>query len=104
MVVKRRYESKRRQQQAHQTRRVILEAADRLFVRSGYPATTLAAVAAGPVETGAVRADHDADGVADVLWLAMDLRDYDWLVRERGRPVQRLERWYVDTVAAAVLD
>ncbi|MEU3165471.1 TetR/AcrR family transcriptional regulator [Streptosporangium sp. NPDC006930] len=211
MVVKRRYESKRRQEQARQTRRAILDAAGRLFVRSGYAATTLAAVAAEAgvavqtvyavfgskrqllsqlvdvsiagddepvdmpsrsfvveiqaltdpraklaryarhlsevharhaaimiilagaatadsdaaeiwrknveerrrgmtmfaaelVETGAVRAGHDADSVADVLWLAMDFRNYDWLVRERGWPVQRFERWYVDTVAGAVFD
>jgi hypothetical protein len=41
--------------------------------------------------------------VADVLWLAMDVRNYDWLVRERGWPVERFRAWYVDTVAGAIL-
>ncbi len=52
--------------------------------------------------TGLLRPEHDADSVADVLWLAMDFRNYDWLVRRRGWPVQRFERWYVDTVLAAL--
>jgi AcrR family transcriptional regulator len=210
VVVKRRYDSSRRQEQARQTRRAILAAAGRLFVDPGYAATPLTAVAAEAgvaiqtvyaafgskpqllsalvdvtvagddapvavpdrpfvaeiraladpraklarfarqlavtharqadvmvalagaatadpdaaeiwqknraerrygmavfaaelVATGAVRAGHDVDSVADVLWLAMDVRNYDWLVRERGWPVERFERWYVDTVAGAVL-
>lgn len=210
MVVKRRYDSTRRQEQARQTRRAILAAAGRLFVDPGYAATPLTAVAAEAgvaiqtvyavfgskrqllselvdvtvagddepvplperpfvveiraladpraklaryarhlaetharqtdvmiglagaasadrdaaeiwrknvaerrrgmamfaaelVATGSVRPDHDVDSVADVLWLAMDFRNYDWLVRQRGWPVARFERWYVDTVAAAVL-
>jgi AcrR family transcriptional regulator len=43
---KRSYHSPRRQEQAAATRRSILEAAQRLFVRQGYPATTMEAVAA----------------------------------------------------------
>ena len=39
---------------------------------------------------------------ADVLWLAQDIRNYDWLVRERGWPVERFERWFVDGVAAVL--
>jgi TetR/AcrR family transcriptional regulator, regulator of autoinduction and epiphytic fitness len=39
----------------------------------------------------------------DVLWLAMDVRNYDWLVRERGWTAERYRCWYVDTVAAAIL-
>ena len=46
MAVKRRYDSSRRQEQARQTRRAILEAAGRLFVDPGYAATPLTAVAA----------------------------------------------------------
>lgn len=210
MVVKRRYDSTRRQEQARETRRAILAAAGRLFVDPGYAATPLTAVAAEAgvavqtvyavfgskrqllselvdvmvagddepvplperpfvveiraladpraklaryarhlaetharqtdvmialagaatadrdaaeiwrknvaerrqgmgmfaaelVATGSVGADHDVDSVADVLWLAMDFRNYDWLVRQRGWSVARFERWYVDTVAAAVL-
>jgi AcrR family transcriptional regulator len=43
---KRSYHSPRRQEQAAATRRSILEAAQRLFVRQGYPATTMEAIAA----------------------------------------------------------
>jgi AcrR family transcriptional regulator len=41
----RRYESPRRKEQAEATRREILEAAERLFLRDGYAATTMAAIA-----------------------------------------------------------
>src|SRR6476646_8403391 len=43
---KRSYHSPRRQAQAAATRRSILEAAQRLFVQEGYPATTMEAIAA----------------------------------------------------------
>jgi AcrR family transcriptional regulator len=43
---KRRYDSPRRREQAAATRRDILDAAQRLFERDGYPATTMAAIAA----------------------------------------------------------
>ncbi|WP_248964228.1 TetR/AcrR family transcriptional regulator [Sphaerisporangium perillae] len=211
MAVKRRYQSARRQDQARQTRRAILEAAGRLFVDPGYAATPLTAVAAeagvaiqtvyavfggkrqllselvdvtvaGDDEplslpdrpfvadiraladprakleryarhltetharqadvmialagaatadpdaaaiwrknieerrrgmamfaaelaaTGRLRPGHDAGSVADVLWLAMDVRNYDWLVRQRGWSPERYQRWYVDSVAGAILD
>src|ERR671936_196935 len=42
----RRYDSPRRREQAAATRREILEAAQRLFERQGYAATTMAAIAA----------------------------------------------------------
>jgi AcrR family transcriptional regulator len=42
----RRYESPRRREQAEATRLAILDAAERLFLRDGYPATTMAAIAA----------------------------------------------------------
>jgi TetR/AcrR family transcriptional regulator of autoinduction and epiphytic fitness len=58
--------------------------------------------AAELVGAGEVRPGHTADTVADVLWLAMDVRNYDFLVRERGWPAGRFHRWYVDTVAAAI--
>ncbi|WP_433795536.1 TetR/AcrR family transcriptional regulator [Actinoplanes sp. CA-252034] len=207
MAVNRRYVSPRRQEQARQTRRAILDAAARLFVDPGYAATPLTAVAteAGvAVQTvyavfgnkrqllsdlvdvtlvgddeqvamaqrsfvadiraltglrakltryarhlaetharqvhvmlalaGAATADADAAAIwrknledrrrgmemfaadlaatgevlasreraADMLWLAQDIRNYDWLVRERGWPVDRFERWYVDSVAAVL--
>jgi TetR/AcrR family transcriptional regulator of autoinduction and epiphytic fitness len=54
--------------------------------------------------TGQLRPDHTIETVVDVLWLAMDVRNYDWLVRERGWSRERFQRWYVDTVAAAILE
>jgi AcrR family transcriptional regulator len=42
----RRYHSPRRRQQAAETRRAILEAAQRLFESQGYPVTTMEAIAA----------------------------------------------------------
>lgn len=59
--------------------------------------------AAELVATGGTRPDRDVEQVADVLWLAMDVLNYDWLVRQRHWPVERYEQWYVDTVAAAIL-
>jgi TetR/AcrR family transcriptional regulator of autoinduction and epiphytic fitness len=210
MVVKRRYESTLRQEQARNTRRAIIAAARKLFVESGYATTTLAAVAqeagvavqtvygafatkrhllselvdvtiAGddePVElsarpfvaeidalpdpqaklvryaehlvevhereadvmvalagaatadrdaaviwrkniderrvgmsrfaeallaTGAVRPELTPDMVTDTLWLAMDVRGYDWLVRERGWTREQYIDWYVTSVAGALL-
>ncbi|MEV4132158.1 helix-turn-helix domain-containing protein [Dactylosporangium sp. NPDC049742] len=59
--------------------------------------------AAELASTGQLRPEHTAGTAADVLWLAMDVRNYDWLVRQRGWPAERFQRWYVDTVAAALL-
>ena len=42
---KRRYHSPRRQEQAKATRTAILDAAERLFIRDGYVATSMAAIA-----------------------------------------------------------
>ncbi|WP_405114686.1 TetR/AcrR family transcriptional regulator [Micromonospora sp. NBC_01405] len=210
MVVKRRYDSSRRQEQSRQTRRAILEAAGRLFVDPGYAATPLTAVAAEAgvavqtlyavfgskrqllsqlvdvtlagddepvalpdrpfvaeirvladpraklvryarhlvevhtrqaqvmlalagaatadpdaaeiwrkniderrrgmamfaaelVGTGALRPDLDVEQVADILWLAQDVRNFDWLVRQRGWPLEQYQRWYVDTVSGATI-
>jgi AcrR family transcriptional regulator len=44
-IKRRRYDSSRRRQQAAENRRGILEAAERRFVRDGYSATSIAAVA-----------------------------------------------------------
>jgi AcrR family transcriptional regulator len=59
--------------------------------------------AADLASAGQLRPDHSVDTAADVLWLAMDVRNYDWLVRERGWAPEQFQRWYVDTVAAAIL-
>jgi TetR/AcrR family transcriptional regulator of autoinduction and epiphytic fitness len=59
--------------------------------------------AADLASTGELRPEHTIDTAADVLWLAMDVRNYDWLVRRRGWPPERFQHWYVDTVAAALL-
>lgn len=53
--------------------------------------------------SGGLRPGHDANSAADVLWLAMDVRNYDWLVRQCGWSPEQYQRWYVDTVAAAIL-
>lgn len=63
----------------------------------------MALFAADLASTGQLRPDHSVETVADVLWLAMDVRNYDWLVRERGWSPERFQFWYVDTVAAAIL-
>ena len=42
---RRRYDSSRRQEQARENRRAILEAARRMFLRRGYAATTVSAIA-----------------------------------------------------------
>jgi TetR/AcrR family transcriptional regulator, regulator of autoinduction and epiphytic fitness len=63
----------------------------------------MAMFAADLASTGELRPDHTVDTAADVLWLAMDVRNYDWLVRQRGWSPERFQRWYVDTVAAALL-
>jgi AcrR family transcriptional regulator len=56
------------------------------------------------IATGQTGPDHTVDTVTDVLWLAMDVRNYDYLVRQRGWTSQQYQRWYVDTVTAAILD
>ena len=33
----------------------------------------------------------------------MDVRNYDWLMRQYGGPPERFQHWYVDTVAAALI-
>jgi TetR/AcrR family transcriptional regulator, regulator of autoinduction and epiphytic fitness len=65
--------------------------------------TGMTMFAADLAATGRLRPEHTVETAADVLWLAMDVRNYDWLVRQRGWPVEHYRRWYVDTVAAALL-
>jgi len=63
----------------------------------------MAMFAAELASTGELRPEHTVDTAADVLWLAMDVRNYDWLVRRRDWSAERFQTWYVDTVAAALL-
>jgi TetR/AcrR family transcriptional regulator, regulator of autoinduction and epiphytic fitness len=60
----------------------------------------MAMFAADLAATGEVLLSQER--AADVLWLAQDIRNYDWLVRERGWPVERFEQWFVDGVAAVL--
>jgi AcrR family transcriptional regulator len=210
VVVKRRYDSTRRQEQSRQTRKAILAAAGRLFVDPGYAATPLTAVAADagvavqtlyaifgskrqllsqlvdvtlagddePVAiperpfvaeiraladprakltrfarhlaeinsrqaqvmlalaaaatadpdaadiwrkninerrhgmslfaaeltaTGALRPDLNLEQVTDVLWLAQDVRNFDWLVQQRRWTLEQYQHWYVNTVSGAII-
>jgi TetR/AcrR family transcriptional regulator of autoinduction and epiphytic fitness len=59
--------------------------------------------AADLATTGELREDLTPDRIADILWLAQDVRNYDRLVRERGWTNQEFQNWYVDTVAGAIL-
>jgi AcrR family transcriptional regulator len=86
---KRSYNSPRRRQQAATTRREILEAAQRLFERDGYAATTMAAIAAEAnvaLKTVYV-AFETKSGVLRALWhLVLRGDEEDVPVAER--------RWY----------
>ena len=69
-VKPRRYNSPRRREQAAATRREILEAAQRLFERHGYAATTMAAIAAeaGVALKTVYVAFETKSGVLRALW------------------------------------
>lgn len=62
----------------------------------------MAMFAAELVGTGGLRPDLDVEQVADILWLAQDVRNFDWLVRQRGWRPEQYQRWYVDTVSGAL--
>ena len=66
----RRYDSTRRREQAAATRREILEAAQRLFERDGYAATTMAAIAgaAGVALKTVYLAFETKSGLLRALW------------------------------------
>src|SRR5919197_3827451 len=67
---KRRYDSRRRREQAASTRTHILEAAERLFERQGYGATTMNAIAAeaGVAPKTVYLAFETKSGVLRALW------------------------------------
>jgi AcrR family transcriptional regulator len=90
---KRTYNSPRRQQQAAATRRAILEAAERLFVRDGYPATTMEAISAeAGVSLKTVYLPFSTkSGLLRALW---DLR----LKGEDGEPPVAQHKWYLEVM------
>jgi TetR/AcrR family transcriptional regulator of autoinduction and epiphytic fitness len=63
----------------------------------------MAMFAAELAGTGALREGLAVEHVADVLWLSQDVRNYDWLVRQRGWSTEQYQSWYVDSVAAVIL-
>jgi AcrR family transcriptional regulator len=88
-VKARRYESPRRREQAAATRRQILEAAQRLFERRGYAATTMAAIAseAGVALKTVYVAFATKSGLLRALWHLLLRGD------EEDAPVGD-RRWY----------
>ena len=92
--VKRSYNSPRRREQAAETRREILEAAQRLFEQQGYAATTMGAIAAeaGVALKTVYVAFETKSGVLRALWHVV-LRGDDGEV-----PVSELP-WYRETLA-----
>src|SRR5690242_25728 len=86
----RRYDSPRRREQAASTRREILEAAQRLFERHGYAATTMAAIAAeaGVALKTVYVAFETKSGVLRSLWNLL-LRGDEESTPVAGRPVYR---------------
>lgn len=100
---RRAYNSPRRQQQAAATRRTILEAAERLFLQDGYPATTMEAIAAeaGVSLKTAYLPFSTKSGVLRALWdlrLKSDDADapvvqHEWFreVLEEPDPVRKLQ-------------
>ena len=93
-VKSRRYNSPRRREQAAATRHEILEAAQRLFERQGYAATTMAAIAAeaGVALKTVYVAFETKSGVLRALW--------HLLLRGDEADVPMGERqWYRDVLA-----
>jgi AcrR family transcriptional regulator len=91
---KRRYDSTRRREQAAATRLEILEAAQRLFERDGYTATTMAAVAteAGVALKTVYLAFETKAGLLRALWhLRLRGDEDDVPIAER--------QWYRDVIA-----
>ena len=89
----RRYDSPRRREQAAATRRIVLDAAQPLFERQGYAATTMAAIAeAAGVSLKTVYVIFDTkSGVLRALWnLLLRGDDEDVPVAERA--------WYREVV------
>jgi AcrR family transcriptional regulator len=93
-VKPRRYHSPRREQQAAATRAAILEAAQRLFERDGYAATTMAAIAkeAGVALKTVYLAFETKSGLLRALWHLLLRGD------EEDVPIDR-RPWYQAVLA-----
>jgi AcrR family transcriptional regulator len=101
-VKPRRYDSRRRREQAAATRRDILDAAERLFAADGYAATTMAAIAreAGVALKTVYLAFETKSGLLRALWhlrlrgdeMDVAVPDRDWYreVIEEPDPVRKL--------------
>jgi AcrR family transcriptional regulator len=110
---KRRYDSSRRRKQADRTRKAIVEAATRLFLRDGYPGSTVASIAEAAdvsVETiykgfggkpGLVRAiaEKGLEGAGPV---PAEQRSDEMQSLERD-PYKVMERWGTFTIEVAPL-
>jgi AcrR family transcriptional regulator len=95
-VKRRQYESPRRRAQADATRRDLIAAAQRLFERQGYAATTVAAIAAeaGVALKTVYLVFETKSGVLRAVWNAL-LRGDD-----ADRPVAE-QPWYVEVLEEA---
>ena len=95
-VKRRRYESPRRRAQADATRRDLIAAAQRLFERQGYAATTMAAIAAeaGVALKTVYLVFETKSGVLRAVWNTL-LRGAD-----ADRPVAE-QPWYVEVLEEA---
>ena len=89
---RRRYQSPRRQQQAAETRRQILRAAQHLFEEQGYALTSMAAIAAG------------ADVASKTVYLAFDTKSglvralWDTLLRGEPDIAVAQQPWYLEVL------
>src|ERR671922_1608921 len=93
-VKTRRYESPRRREQAAATRRSILDAAQRLFEKQGYAATTMAAIAAeaGVALKTVYLAFETKSGVLRALWNVL-------LRGDHGEVPVAEQSWYREVLA-----
>ena len=93
-AVKRSYDSTRRREQAAQTQRQILRAAQRMFERDGYATTTVAAIAteAGVAAKTVYLAFESKSGILRALWHLLLRGD------QADIPVGEGE-WYRETLA-----
>jgi AcrR family transcriptional regulator len=90
--VKRTYDATNRQQRARERRRAVVQAAQELFERDGFRATTIAAVA----RTAGVSAESIYKGFGTKAALAKAV--FDFVIAGDDEPVPMLERPEIQTV------